>query len=424
MENQTPTLTRWPYLLVSALSLLFVGIIYAWSILNVPLAEQYGLEPSDTKMAWNFTILISAFCLGGILSGLIIRKVGAKPILLAAAVSTCLSFVLSSRISGSSILHLYLSYGVLGGIGIGLAYNALISTTNAWFPDRKGLCSGIQMMAFGGSALILGNIADCLIDGENFILGGVAKALHIPVIGWQPTFVAIGIMLGIVLLISAFLQKFPPQDTAFPAPRATKAKQGEAPKETDYATTEMIRRSSFWRFYFFLICLTAIGAAAIGLAPSIARSTGALDEFAIALVSVLAICNGLGRLLAGYLFDTIGRRKAMLVGNAITILAPLTVLLAILMASPSICAIGLGLCGISYGFSPTTSAAFTMEFYGRKNFATNFSIANTILIPASFSATIASLLKTDDAYVFLLPFIVLTGVAVVSLLLNFTIRKP
>jgi OFA family oxalate/formate antiporter-like MFS transporter len=113
----------------------------------------------------------------------------------------------------------------------------------------------------------------------------------------------------------------------------------------------------------------------------------------------------------------------MLVGNGITLLAPLTVLLAISMNSPYICALGLGLCGVSYGFSPTTSAAFTMEFYGRKNFATNFSIANTILIPASFSATISGfLLESSGSYV--LPFIVLSCVAGVSLLLNFTIRKP
>jgi OFA family oxalate/formate antiporter-like MFS transporter len=113
----------------------------------------------------------------------------------------------------------------------------------------------------------------------------------------------------------------------------------------------------------------------------------------------------------------------MLTGSAITVAAPLTVLLALLIESPLVCTIGLGLCGISYGFSPSTSATFTMGFYGRKNFAANFSIANTILIPASFSATIAgNLFKSSGSYV--LPFIVLTCVAGVSLLLNFTIRKP
>jgi OFA family oxalate/formate antiporter-like MFS transporter len=405
MENKT--LTRWPYLLVSALSLLFAGIIYAWSILKNPLAEEFGWAASE--LALNFTITMCAFCLGGILSGQVIRRIGAKPVLLAAAATTCVSFVLSAGLSGSSIVHLYLSYGALGGIGIGLAYNALISTTNAWFPDRKGLCSGVQMMAFGGSTLILGNVVSYLFGLSSF--------------GWRPTFVMVGIMLGAVLLVAAFWQKFPPKDTVFPAAKAGKAKQGEDLPEVDYSPKEMIRRPSFWCFFFFLICLTAIGAAAISMARDIALSTGAAATLATSLVGVLAVCNGLGRLLAGFLFDTIGRKKAMLVGNGITILAPLTVLLAISLSSPYVCALGLGLCGVSYGFSPSTSAAFTMDFYGRKNFAANFSIANTILIPASFSATISGyLLESSGSYV--LPFIVLTGLAVASLLLNFTIRKP
>jgi OFA family oxalate/formate antiporter-like MFS transporter len=405
MENKTP-LKRWPYLLVSAFSLLFVGIIYAWSILKNPLAEAFGW--SAAQMALNFTITMCSFCLGGIFSGLIIRKIGPRPVLLTAAAATCLSFIASSLIDGS-ILHLYLSYGVLGGIGIGLAYNALISTTNAWFPDRKGLSSGIQMMAFGGSTLILGNIAGFFV---------------IPNFGWQTTYIMIGIMLGIVLLLASFLQKFPAPGTAFPAPKAVKAKQGEVLEEKDFAPQQMLKRPSFWLFFLFLVTLTAIGAAAIGLSRNIAVSTGATAGFATALVSVLAICNGLGRLLAGYLFDTVGRKKAMLTGSVITIAAPLTVLLALIMESPLICALGLGLCGISYGFSPSTSAAFTMEFYGRKNFATNFSIANTILIPASFSATIAGVLYEANKNSYVVPFIVLTCVAVVSLLFNLTIRKP
>jgi OFA family oxalate/formate antiporter-like MFS transporter len=403
MENKT--LTRWPYLLVSALSLLFAGIIYAWSILKNPLAEEFGWAASE--LALNFTITMCAFCLGGILSGLVIRRVGPRPVLLTAAAATCLSFIASSMVSGS-LLHLYLSYGVLGGLGIGLAYNALISTTNAWFPDRKGLCSGVQMMAFGGSTLILGNLA-------NFFV--------IPRFGWQATYVIIGVMLGIVLCVAAFLQKFPPKETVFPAPKASKAVQGEALEEADFAPQQMLKRPSFWCFFVYLVTLTAIGAAAIGLATDIATSTGAADAFATLLASVLAICNGLGRLFAGYLFDTIGRKKTMFAGSTITVAAPLVVLLALIIASPIVCALGLGLCGISYGFSPSTSATFTMGFYGRKNFAANFSIANTILIPASFSATLVSRIFEFSGS-FVLPFIVLTCVAVVSLLLNFTIRKP
>lgn len=89
---------------------------------------------------------------------------------------------------------LYLTYGVLTGLGIGIAYNVVIGTVSAWFPDQKGLCSGCLMMGFGASSLILGNAADALFKSA---------------FGWRTTYIILGASICIVLLLAGFLLKKP-----------------------------------------------------------------------------------------------------------------------------------------------------------------------------------------------------------------------
>ena len=397
---------RTRYLIVSTISMLFAGIIYAWSILKSPLGEEFGWTPS--MLALNFTITISFFCIGGLISGLALRRISLNYVLIAAAVLVSLGFILSSVISGQIIL-LYLFYGILAGTGIGIAYNALLSATNSWFPDKKGLSSGVQMMAFGASSLVLGNIAGALIE--------------LPSFGWRNTFIVLGVSTGIVLLAASFIIKFPDKDTVLPAPKSGGKSGSEESETVHYTTVEMIKRPSFWKFFLFSITMAAIGNTVISLARDLALSVGAGAALATTLVGVLSIFNGLGRLIAGGLFDSIGRRGTMVVGNLVTIVAPILVLISILTSSLVVCIIGLCLTGISYGFCPPISSAFVMSFYGTKSFPMNFSVANTMLIPTSFVATFAGSMITATGS-FTSTFIMLIGLAVCSLLLNISIKRP
>ena len=137
---------RWLYLALGTVSLLFAGIIYAWSILKAPLAEEFGWTASQLSL--NYTLTMSFFCLGCILCGLMVRKIGFKLSMMIGAVLSGAGFFATGCLN-DTIGILFISYGVLGGLGIGIAYNAVISTVGAWFPDKKGLCSGILMMGFG-----------------------------------------------------------------------------------------------------------------------------------------------------------------------------------------------------------------------------------------------------------------------------------
>ena len=146
---------RWLHLAAGVLALLFAGIIYGWSILKAPLAADFGWTAD--QLALNFTLTMCFFCLGGMAGGLLSKRIGSRASLILAGVLSCLGFFLTARLDGASVAMLYVSYGVLAGLGIGIAYNVIISTVNAWFPDKKGTCSGALMMGFGASALVVGN---------------------------------------------------------------------------------------------------------------------------------------------------------------------------------------------------------------------------------------------------------------------------
>ena len=162
--------TRNLMLALGVFSMLFAGIIYAWSILKAPLATELGWGNSD--LALNFTLTMCFFCLGGLLGSFISKKIGVKLSTIIPGIVAGLGFILTGMLQGG-VLPLYFTYALMAGGGIGVVYNVIISSVNAWFPDKKGLCSGCLMMGFGLSTLILGNLSSKLFD--------------IPSIGWRTT---------------------------------------------------------------------------------------------------------------------------------------------------------------------------------------------------------------------------------------------
>jgi OFA family oxalate/formate antiporter-like MFS transporter len=398
-------ITRWPYLVAGVVSMLFTGIIYAWSILKAPLGEAFGWTPA--QLAFNFTLTMCFFCFGGMISGVLTKRSSPRIVLIIASVFSCVGFVITSRLTGQLVL-LYLSYGILSGLGIGMAYNVLIFSIGAWFPDKKGLCSGVLMMGFGSSALVLGNIAGIMIGA--------------PSIGWRSTYFIFGILMGAVLLIAAFIIRFPSQGTEFP--KSQKKVQGsEGFDLKDYTTAEMIKRASFWMFFLFTISVAAVGSTVISFARDLALSIGASVSLATTLVGILSVCNGLGRIFCGLLFDYWGRRRTMLFTSCLAILALAVTLVTVLIGSLPLGVAGLCLIGIAYGCSPTISSAFVSTFYGMKYFGMNFSIANTMLVPASFIATLSSvLLSMTKTYI--APFALLLILAVVGLVMNVNTKRP
>ena len=405
-HTKQTTSVRWFYLITGVIAMLFAGILYAWSILKAPFAAEFGWSAPD--LALNFTLAMSCFCTGGLLGAQISKRAGHKAAIITAGILSALGFCLTALLSGNSVVLLYITYGVLAGLGIGIAYNVVISTVSVWFPDKKGLCSGCLMMGFGASALVLGNLANKLFSSA---------------LGWRATYLILGIAIGIVLIIAALLLKKPGADVVLPQTKAAKAAGAENFEARDYTPGQVLRRSSFWMAFLFLTFLAATGSSVISFAKDLALSVGAPETLAVTLVGILSVCNGLGRILTGAVFDAIGRRRTMLCANLLTICAAGITLLAVSMGSLPLCIVGLCLSGMSYGANPTITAAFMSTFYGMKHYSTNMALMTFTAMTASLIATVSNtLLETSGSYT--APFLMLLALSLVALGLNLCIRKP
>ena len=393
-------------LIVGSVALLFAGIIYAWSILKAPLSTEFGWTSS--QLGLNYSLTISMFCIGGMISGILSKKFSANLRTLAGAIMVFAGFFITSQLSGESIIPLLLGYAILAGLGIGIVYNAITAATAAWFPDNKGLCSGVLFMAFGFSTLVLGKVAGNLIDTPDF--------------GWRNTFLALGIAIGAVLLVAALLLKMPPKDAVFPQGKS-KANAKQAFEAMDITGIEMVKRPTFIKMFIFFILLCAVGSTAISFAKDISLEVGAGESLAVTIVGLLSVSNGLGRVVSGFVFDKYGMKFAQILMSAIVISASAITLAGVALNNLLLGVIGLCLCGLSYGFAPTMSASMIAGFYGSKNFALNLSLINLQLFPASFSATLAGAILTQFGS-FTIIFAALTGFSLLGLLINMSIKRP
>lgn len=398
--------SRWMYLAIGVISMLFAGVLYTWSVIKAPLADEFGWSASE--LALNFTLAMSFFCVGGLLGARIYKSAGNRIALIIAGVLAALGFGLTALLQNVPILALYISYGVIASLGIGIAYNVLIATISAWFPDKKGVCSGCLMMGFGASALILGNVANALFKS---------------VVGWRFTYVILGVAICIVLILAGLLLKKPGNEVVFPQPKVSKNAQTENFDRQDYTSGQMLRRPSFWMAFTCISFLAAVGSSVISFAKDLALSVNATESLAVSLVGVLSVCNGLGRILTGALFDSIGRRKTMLFANVLTIGAASVTLLAVSIGSLPLCIAGLCLTGISYGACPTITAAFTSSFFGMKYLSTNMALMTFTVMGGSLIATLSNkILEITGGYA--TTFAMLLSLSFVALLLNVLIKRP
>lgn len=393
------------YLFVGVVTMLFSGVLYAWSILKIPFAEEFCW--SAEMLATNFTLTMTFFCLGAFFGSIAAKKFGVRNSLLISAFLTGSGFIATGFLNASSEIFLFITYAFLAGSGIGISYNVVVSTVTSWIPDKKGFSSGCLMLGFGLSTLLLGNLIDNLYKNDLF--------------GRKNTFILIGVLLFVVLVFSALILRKPDEETVLP--EVQKSSSNKCVKTHDFTTKEMLGSFTFWKAFICMTFLTAVGNSAISFARDLALSVNASAQFATTMVGILAVCNGFGRILTGAVFDKFGRKTAMYASNVITIVSAAVTLFSIIFGSLPLCVAGLCLIGISYGSCPTVTSAFTSAFFGQKHFSVNYSIMNFNLIIASVIAGISNkLLIISGGYV--ISFAVLLILSVVAMVLNLTIKQP
>lgn len=385
---------RWLYAIVGVVLLLLAGMVYAWSVLSTPIAQEF-MQWTKAQLSLTFTITMIMFCIGCLVGGFLSKKVAPRIYVLVSAV-----LFLSGFFGAGSIqtpLGLYLTFGVLCGLASGFVYNAVMGTVSAWFPDKQGLLSGILLMGFGLSSFIIGKLYQAFTPAT---IGG-----------WRTSFRVMGVITLIVFIVCSFFLKRPGSDFTPPAASSTKKKWLNPVAEEASAQT-MLKRPAFWMYYLWAVLLSAAGLALVSQASGIAGQVGP-DQTAgtiATVVGLISIFNGIGRVIAGSLFDKVGRSKTMQLTNVMFILTGAVLLGAIALGSFPILILGFVIGGLAYGGVTPTNSAFVSSYYGKQNYPVNFSIVNTNLILASFGSTIAgSLYDASQSYMSTIAMIVLLG---------------
>lgn len=365
---------RWLYLGMGTVTLLFLGLIYAWSIFRTPFGELFP-DWSISQLSMTFTISMIFFCLGGFAGGLMSKKLSIRARMLISAVMLLAGFFMVSTVKtdspGSSLTMLYIFYGVFGGGGVGVAYNGVIGTLNKWFPDKVGLASGIMLMGFGLGGLVLGSIVNSMIGS----------------MGILPVFRILGIVICVVCVLAALIIRSPGADDtdALVALAASASKGKNSPSKQavaevrNYTAGEMLKTPKFWFFTIWAILLNSAGLLVINSAANISVAFGG----AAILGMIVSLFNGAGRIVAGNNFDRYGRFTSTLVNNAFMLVAGVLLTLGGMTGAYIFILCGLVFVGLAYGGCPTITSAYINKAFGPANFPTNFSIANFSLIPAA-----------------------------------------
>ena len=396
-------LNRWVYAIVGVIVLLFAGLVYAWSVLSTPIAAEFA-DWSKAQLSMTFTIVMIMFCIGSLLCGLLTGKLSAKMAVRIGAVLFLLGFFLASRTQ--SLAMLYIGFGVLCGLSSGLCYNAVMSTMVRWFPDRPGLISGVLLMGFGGGSFIIGKLYQAWTLVE---IGG-----------WRASFLVMGIIIFVVLAICSFFFVAPGADFVAPAAKNSKAAVKIAGKE--YKPLEMVKKPSFWLYYVWAIALSAAGLALISQASGVVWEASASQTAgAVAtIVGLISICNALGRVLFGGMYDKYGRSLSMQLVNILFIITSGVLILALAAKSVVVVIIGFILGGLAYSGITPTNSAFCRAYFGPANYPVNFSLINSNLIFASFGSTVSGALF-DASGSYNVTFFLIIGLAVVGILCSLAI---
>ncbi|WP_246525556.1 OFA family MFS transporter [Geomobilimonas luticola] len=338
------------------LLMLNLGTVYAWSFFQKPLCETYGW--TNSQVVWTFSLAICFLGLSAAAGGLLLPRVGPRPLALAGALLFGSGYLIAAlALRMHSLPLLYVGYGVTGGIGLGLGYVTPVATVSRWFPDRKGLATGTVVMGFGFGALLMSKVI------APFLLAQVSGDMVL-------AFTVMGVLfLALSLASAAFIRNpsaswLPPHVTARTVP------------DTDalwVSAGSCIVSRPFALMWLIFFCNITAGIALIGfqsplfqdvcakLDPALGKE--ALSAYGGTLIAASSVFNGIGRFFWGALSDRMGRRRtfSLILGSQIAAFALLMQTSHPWLFATLVCYILL-----CYGGGFGTMPSFVLDMFGAR----------------------------------------------------------
>ncbi len=353
------TKKRWIILIASCFINLCIGSIYAWSVFATPMAEYLnginGTVFTAGTLAIVFTVTNSVGPITMITGGRINDKFGPKKVIFVGGLIFGIGMILAGF--SKSLPMLILSYGIILGLGVGMVYGCTISNSVKFFPDKRGLVGGVTTAAYGFSSVIIPPIANSIT--ANF---GITTA-----------FKSIGIVFLIVVCgASFFIDKCP--DGFVPEGWTPPATLGNALSKKDKDWKEMLSSPIFYVMITLLTCGAFYGLMCTSMASALAQNMiGMTPATAAIAVSVLALFNTAGRIVAGYISDKIGRINTLSMAFVISMVG-LFLLSTSTQGDVTKFYIGISIIGVCFGAFMGVFPGFTVDQFGPKNNSVNYGI--------------------------------------------------
>jgi OFA family oxalate/formate antiporter-like MFS transporter len=377
---------------------LALGAVYGWSVFLNPLIEQFGASKPAVNLT--FTITLAVLGITAAFGGSLERRIGPRATATIAGILYGCGVILSGM--ASNLSSLYLLYGVLGGVGLGLGYIVPLAVLIKWFPDKRGFITGLAVTGFGLGALITSPIATELIQ------------VH----GLRTTLTALGAAYLVIIVVAAQFLRPAPVDYA--PPGWTPVERQTLRSASELTLSEALRTPHWYLLWSMLALNVAAGAALISVAAPLAQElTGVGPALGAVAVCLISLFNGLGRLLWGAISDRLGRARTFM---ALFLLQ--TVAFAMLPAVDhfSVLMLPAAVIALCYGGGFGTMPAFATDVFGAKNTGM---IYGAMLTAWSAGAIVGPLLIAAVPYRTALPVIagMLAGAAALPLLFGALARR-
>jgi len=397
-----PTKGRWLLACAAVLVQLALGAVYAWSVFVNPFIQQMGWTRTQTTLP--FTVAIGVIFVGTLVGGRIQDRIGPRPVVLTGGIIYSVGMMLASLVETPDQLWLLvLTYGLIGGVGLGAGYIVPIAMLVKWFPDRRGLITGIAVAGFGAGALITAPVANRLIQADDV----------------SATFLPLGIAYLVATVLGGVFFRNPPEGYAVPGFEASTAATAA---RSSYTLAEALRTPQWYRLVAVLALNVTAGIALVSQAAPAAESiSGMTAASAAGLVGILGIFNGAGRVLWGWTSDHLGRMRAFVAMFAIQV-----VCFALLPSASSgaLFSVLAALVYLCYGGGFGTMPAAAADFFGPKNAG---GIYGAMIVAWSLGGVVGPLAIAaivDATGGFATPSYIIAVMAALSIVLPLTTRKP
>jgi len=378
------TLNRW-WVVVGALIIqISLGAVYIWSVFQTPLKAQFPTW-TETQVTLPAQIVLAVFALAVIFGGRIQDKLGPRRVATAGGLILGAGLMLASltgRFADRQALYwLLLTFAVLGGAGIGAGYVCPIATCVKWFPDKRGLITGLAVAGFGAGAFFFAPLARGLIGGTPYALFG-ANLFDLPHLGVFKTFFTLGAIFLVAVVGGAQLLRNPPPGYAPAGWKPPTPAAGGAPK-VDFGPREMLAQPMFWLLWLTYLVACGAGLMVIMKAspiwqsfrigamtpPVSAEDFKAIGTAGAMAVSILAIFNSFGRILWGKISDSIGRKASLI---AMFLICGAAMLALDWMRTYALYLVGICFIGLCFGGFLAMYPAITADFFGTRHIGINY----------------------------------------------------